>query len=494
MAMPRRDVLRGGAALALAGALPKGEDQRPNVLLIIADQHRHDASGFAGAAHASTPNLDALASASTRFSDAYCQVPLCVPSRQSLLTGRYGSSHGSFRNRHADVNGERTFAHDFQDAGYFTGWIGKTHCNTQGFASTVSQDDLLTAYRAQEPEAFMASAPMGDRASSIPTLDPMNPGCQRAGQGPVFRMEEHVVERSGEWLKEAPKSKPYLLVASFLNPHPPLFPPDEFLAMYRDAELPHASAFAERNARPFTDLQRRRRISRWRSLPDSTVLGITRAYFASVAWMDACVGKLLDQLDGMAQQRETLVVYTSDHGEMLGEHGLWQKRALYEGATRVPLILRWPGKLAAGKKRTEVVEHLDLTRTLYDLCGVPCRLESSGRSFAPLLLGREQDWKNRARIELTSTISLPKGTELKSGGDKPPAGYWALRMDHWKYIEHSSEERGLYDLASDPGELVNLVQQPKYVDLVQAMRSELLDANPDRWSFHRGKGQTGEGR
>lgn len=506
----RRDVLRGSLALAaLQAADPKGQESagqdpealRPNVLFLLSDQHRHDAAGYAGAGHASTPNLDALAAAGTRITGAYCQIPLCVPSRQSLLTGQLASTHGNFRNRHSKLADEHTFAHDFRSAGYTTTWIGKTHCNTSGFSTSVGQEDLFQAFAEEHEGARMPEGPVGGKRPRIPTLAPLNPGYLDAGPGPLFRMEERVAERTARELELAcagDQEQPFLLVSSFLNPHPPLFPPADYLELYRDADLPHADGYQDRDALPFRDLQRRRRVSRWKALDPAQVRNITRAYYASIAWMDHCVGQVLACLKRLEAagktQRDTLVVYSSDHGEMLGEHGLWQKRALFEGATRVPLILRLPGRLAAGRVLDQVVEHLDLVRTLYELCNVDCGLTTDGRSFAPALLGAQQPWENRARMELTATHGLPDPADLKSLGDKPAAGFWALRQDDWKFIEHSAEERGLYNLREDPDELSNRIEDPAQADRITEMRRTLMARNPANWAFHRGEGTQGERR
>ena len=493
----RRDLLRGSAALALAAAGEGfgGTAERPNVLLIMADQHRYDLAGYAGDGNATTPHLDVFAGQSTRISDAYAQVPLCVPSRQSFLTGRYASSHGSFRNRMAEVTGQRTFAHDFTEAGYQTAWIGKTHCNTEGFALTISQEDLQQAHRKAHPGSRMPDDGPDRKLNPQTNTRPLNPLYEGPGTGPVFHMEEHVVERASELLGKRDEHKPFFYVASFLNPHAPLFPPADFLELYRDADVPWCRSFHDVGPHPFRDLSRRRATQGWKRLPLERLRNITRAYYASVAWMDHCVGQLLAELERSGAAEDTLVIYMSDHGDMLGEHGLLQKRALYDSASRTPLMLRWPGQIEAGRVLPRVVEHLDLVRTMYELCAVDCTLDTPGRSFAPMLRGKSQAWTDQARIELTPSLGVPTPEKLRSLGGLPKGGFWALRLDRWKYIEHNAKERGLFNVHEDPKEFINRIAEPEHQERIEHMRAQLLLSNPEVWAFQSGKDpRTGQGR
>jgi arylsulfatase A-like enzyme len=500
----RRQVLQGAGALALgAHALEAGAAARrpgpPDVLLIIADQHRADAAGFAGCGHATTPALDALAARSVRLTDAYCQVPLCVPARQSLLTGRFASSHGSFRNRHAKVVGERTFAHAFRDAGYHTLWVGKTHCNVEGFADVASQDDLFQAFAAEHPGARQPGEEFvnGELGTvKVEVAGPQNLEYLGPGEGPRFFMERAVVDAALARLARRPEGQPVLAVASFLNPHPPLFPPAEFLELYRDADLPFHGSMA-RTAEISSDEKRRRNAHRLKFLTDDHMRNITRAYHASIAWMDHCVGRLLAGLGEHGLGPDTLVVYTSDHGEMLGEHGLLQKRTLFEGAARVPLLCCWPGRFAPATLE-RVVQHVDLVATLHALTGVPAEPGCAGRSFAPLLRGAEQDWDDVARVELSQSFGLPAPEQRRAAPGELPAGFRAaLREGRWKYIEHSVDQRALYDLVDDPGEGINRVADDGLAERVNAMRARLTDASPREWAFHvdeEGGGRDGEDR
>ena len=480
----RRDVLSACAAFPVAAHALSQRDQRPDVLLVLASQHRHDAAGFAGTGHANTPNLDALAAGGTSLRDAYCQVPLGIPSQQSLLTGQYASTHGNFSKRLAQVPGEKTFAHDFQQAGYATAWVGFPKCNTNGFETAVSSNDLLAEFRQAHPDAKLPGGAPGRPNMFAKNLQGMNPDYRDLRDGPVFHMEEHVSAKASAMWQRRAKDRPLFLVASYQSPQPPLFPPQDFLELYRDANLSFERDYRALDAHPFRDLNRRRRTLGWRTMSEAAAHNMIRAYYASIAWMDHCVGQLLQHLDSKPAGRDTLVIYTSDHGTQLGEHGLWQSRTLYDASARVPMILSWPGQIAAGVRLPRVVEHLDLIASMYELCSVTSTLDSPGRSFASMLRGMEQPWEDRARMEMSLQSAITDSEQLASNDGPPAAGFWALRMDDWKYIEHDSRERALFQISEDPGELRSRIHDPSQAERAEAMRSMLMASNPDRWAFH----------
>ena len=359
----RRQTLRAGAAASLLGVAgletsclsPRTKDQadeqvgavkneQRSVLVVLVDQHRFDHTGYAGHPLAWTPSLDRLASQSTRFEACYAAVPLCAPSRQSLVTGQPASIHGTFRNRHAAVEGERTLFHDITAGGHVTGFFGKTHCNVEGFGRVQSQEDLLENRRRSEPDTVLAGTGriVRDAPAAIPFLEPYNPRYQDAGRGAVFHMEEAVTSATLAFLEGIPKGRPFFAIASYLAPHPPLFPPQEFLERFLEAPVVVDRSYRAQASELPRDLRRRRKGQRIPRLRDEEADNIVRAYLASLAWTDWCVGRLLAGLEALGLDRDTVVVYTSDHGELLGQHGLFGKRAFYEGAARVPLLIRDP--------------------------------------------------------------------------------------------------------------------------------------------------------
>jgi len=447
----RRQFLRGASLTALASSvagcatsgLRRGRDERPNVLFLISDQHRADVAGFAGDVNAHTPNLDRLAAESARVSDVYCQVPLCAPARQSLLTGQYAHTHATFRNDARNYREEQfTLAHALSDAGYATALFGKTHCNTRGFEYVRPLDAMQSDFELEHPETGRPGASHYTFDKADPDYDSiamMNPGYRRAGKGPEFFMEQAVAREAGDYIATG-DGRPFFVWASFVNPHSPLFPPDRFYDLYLDRALPPFGAMTGSQPGLLGVHAWRRRRQGLDRVTDEQLQNIMRAYYASLAWTDHCIGELLASLDAAGRGRDTLVIYTSDHGEMLGQHGLLKKWVFYEAAVRVPLLMRWPGRIRPELHR-RVVQHVDLTATLIELAGATVSGGEGmvGRSMTDLLDGRGS-WDD---------VAL---SELPGGGDL----HWMIRDGSYKYSWHGAGGVALYDLDRDPTEEHNL--------------------------------------
>lgn len=483
----RRAILKGASALPLAAALRAGVG-RPNILLIMVDQHRHDAAGYTGSGYATTPHLDALAAMSVQVESCYAAVPLCAPSRQSLVTGHFASTHGTFRNRHAEVEGQKTVFHDITANGYQTGWFGKTHCNVSGFGKVESQDDLFAAFAQKHPKAQLAGASriITDQPTAVPFMESYNPRYLDAGPGAVFHMEESVTQRTLAAITQRKQDQPFLMVASYLSPHPPLFPPSDFLELYRHADLPLPSDRLLRQLGLPKDLGRRRRTTRMLRVSDKMALNATRAYYASLAWTDHCVGELLAGLEEHKLADSTIVIYTSDHGETLGEHGMFGKRSFFEGASRVHLLVRQKGLLPEGVLRKRVTSHLDLTASLMDWTGTKSSQPLPGRPLQALLAGEPGlEWRDEARMELTRSVGIPQEGELTLPPEATPpgAGFWCMRRDNWKYSDFGQDQRYLFDLTTDPEERVNRIQDSASGDVADEMAAALHQSSPSEWAF-----------
>ena len=495
--LTRRDLLHLGAGLGVGlgtASRPLGaqDGDRPaprSVLLVLVDQHRFDFAGFAGHGLASTPHLDQLAAESVRVESCYAAVPLCAPARQSLVTGLPASVHGTFRNRHAAVEGEDTLFHRLTAAGHHTIFVGKTHCNVEGFETVLSQEDLFHRFREEHPEGRFAGEDriVTDRPVAVPFLEPYNPRLEAPGEGHSFHMEAAVTDEVLSALSSRPEGRPFFATASYLAPHPPLFPPEEFLDLYRDVPVEADRAYRAKATALPQDLRRRRRGQRSLQIQDGQADNAVRAYLASLAWTDHCVGRLLEGLERLGLSEDTLVVYTSDHGELLGEHGLFGKRAFYEGASRVPLLVRDPGRLEAGAVRPRVVSHLDLAATFLHWAGVaPGALP--GRDLRPLLRGApDLEWVDEARLESCDGLGLPEEAALQQPEEaRPPeAMSWCLRSGPWKYMATGAGEEELYDLREDPGEQRNLAADPGHAEVVARCAARLRTGSPARWALHR---------
>jgi choline-sulfatase len=470
--------LRGAAALGAAAFGCPARSARPNLIWIVSDQHRFDVAGYMGDEHAHTPNLDRLASGSARLTAMYCQVPLCAPARQSLLTGQYAHSHATFRNGQEDYpRAIPTVAHALSAAGWRTALFGKTHCDTSGFGLVRDWQAMLAEFAAEHPGADRPGAEhytfdMQDEDYDYAGM--MNPQFLRAGPGPNFFMEEAVAREAAEFaLGGAGPAQPFFIWASFVNPHPPLFPPDAFHDLYVGRDLPLRGRLdAPDPGWPAFVRERQAKQGRAEFESPDALLGITRAYYASLAWTDHCIGELLGALERAGLTENTIVVYTSDHGEMLGEHCLLKKMTFYEGAVRVPCLLRWPGRVGP-RTVPRVLQHVDLAPTLLEALGVaaPKDARLAGRSLVPFLTGeRDPDWAELAAAELLDRDRL----------------HWMVRDERYKLVWHGAEDVALFDLVLDPGETRNLAGEGGQAARLDELRSRFdeLTAGTD-WNVGR---------
>jgi choline-sulfatase len=275
-------------------------------------------------------------------------------------------------------------------------------------------------------------------------------------------MEEAVARETAAFLREADE-RPFCAWASFVNPHPPLFPPDEFHDLFEGRAIPLRGDLAT-GGEGLLPVHAERRVKQGLDqLGADELLGITRAYYASLAWTDHCVGRVLDELERAGRADDTLVIYTSDHGEMLGQHGLLKKLTFYEGAVRVPLVLRWPGVVRPGTL-APVVQHVDLVPTLLELLGAgPYDGEDPlpGRSLTPLLVAGEDPGREDLAI-----------AELAGGGEL----HWMLRDGRHKLAWYGQHGHALYDLREDPGETRDLSGDEEGARLVEELTARFDQA------------------
>lgn len=493
----RRQFLQGAGALGLGGhalarpalGLLRPREERPlNVLWLIADQHRADVAGFAGNPNALTPALDRLAAQSARVTDVYCQIPLCAPARQSLLTGQYPHSHGIFRNFwNEQKRDDPTFVHALREAGYATALVGKAHCDTSGFDEVLDTRRLGKLFRAALPGSTRPGRDVvdeleddGEGPNKEESVVSMNPEYRPPAEDEQFFMEAAVADETMRLISERGE-KPFFVWASFVNPHPPLFPPKAYLDAFASAEIPTPGDMREEEAGLFAYDRQRRAQWGYGTVTPEQLLSITRAYYAALAWTDHCIGRILDHLEASGAAEDTLVIYTSDHGESLGEHGLLQKRAFYEGAMRVPCLVRLPGRIPPGSVHARVAQHIDLVASLFDLLALEAPASFEGRSMKRGLLGGGWDgWEDFAIAEMALASTRPTRTP----GVLPEKFGWMLRHGSYKFIDHGAGEVALHDLATDPGELQNLAGEPEQAARVEELRGLLQRRVPARWAYH----------
>ena len=437
---------------------------RLNVLFLIADDLNADLGVYG--APVRSPNIDRLAARGVRFERAYAQYPLCSPSRSSLLTGRRPNATGVLANPAAGKNPmsphfrERlpdavTLPQLFRNNGWFSARIGKLyHYGVPNDIGTSSLDD----YRSWD----LAINPRGrdrDIHDRIFSLTPGQFGGVVSWLADDGTDEEHtdgIAAREAVRQLERFKSRgqPFFLGVGFYRPHTPYVAPKAYFDRYptKDIALPPLSDH-DRSRTPAAAYGSSRKDQD--SMTDDQRREAIQAYRASTTFMDAQVGYVLDALDRLGLADTTIVVFTSDHGYHLADHGLWQKMSLFERSARVPLIIAMPGAKANGKVARGLVELVDLYPTLASLAGLNAPGPLDGVSLAPML------------NDTAATVKDAAFTQVRNG--------YAVRTDRWRYIEWAAGEQGtqLYDMERDPTEMTNVADDPKHAATVNDLRARV---------------------
>lgn len=449
---------------AIAGvALPAAAQQpRPrNVLLITADD-LNDHMGTFGHPMVKTPNLDRLAARGVRFTRAYNQFPLCSPSRVSLLTGLRPDTTGvhdlqtDFRKLLPDVV---TMPQMFRRGGYVAARVGKIyHYGNPGQIGTSGLDDPASWDEFVNPKGIDK-----DEESRLTNLTPTRGlGSALAYYASPAPDEEHTdgkVAAEVIALLDKHKGRPFFIGAGFYRPHVPLIAPQKYFDLYPLETIPAPAALPESWIPPparFTNPPH------W-GVSEQGQRESIRAYYASISFLDANVGRVLDALDRLGLADNTIVVFLSDHGYHLGEHGQWMKQTLFERSARTPLVIAGPGVAAKGTPCSRIVELLDLFPTLAALTGLQSPAGLQGRSLMPLLENPAAAWDHAA---VTQVRRGPAGSFFK--------GY-SIRTERWRYTEWDQGRRGaeLYDEVADPQETTNLVTDPQHRDVVADLQQRL---------------------
>lgn len=455
-----------------------------NVLWVMSDQHSSRALGCYGNAVVRTPRLDRLASEGVLFERAYCSYPVCVPARFTMLTGRYAHHHGAVGNGTPLALRERTAAHHFSHAGYATAFVGKMHPvdgQTHGFDYYVDFGHYYD-YLGPKTEIFTRGMGADDSGSGSPWLTMyhrdrgardvspwIRPGDPKRNEtlefGEVLPEEDHFesfVAREAIRFLRTYRDEPLLVVASFLKPHNPFAPPAEYAALYKPEEMVVPSWPAEHLEH--VPPQARQRVAPGAGTPEGAAWAkkFLAAYYGNVTHLDACVGRLLDGLEELGLAENTLVIYTTDHGEMLYEHGLRGKFNFFEPSARNPLIVRWPGVTPPGARTRALTDQADFVPTLLEACGVDPAPRSQlvdGRSFVGVLREPTSAGKRFAFGEYA----------LQSG--RP---FYMRRSERWKYVFYTAGGEELYEPDAESGEVRNLAVEREYAAVLSEERGRLL--------------------
>jgi choline-sulfatase len=466
------------AALAAATSVRGKAARKPNFLFLIADDHAGYVLGADGNRQARTPNLDRLASMGTRFANNHCNSPVCTPSRQSFLTGQMPNSAGVSVLKTPLAEDKPTIAKHLRQAGYRTSVFGKMHFNRQshpgmhGFDSLVVDGDTNKAYAASvKPQPAPKDLKVKPRWQ--PFRDPARIWLN-SEKLPYGRYEKDmtgtfIAEEGCRFLEEH-KADPFALWVSFHEPHSPY----DFPIEYRDRFDP--AGFTAPRVGP-EDAWQIPLI--FRDLSDAEKRGIIAAYYTSVSFLDRNVGMVLDKLRQLKLEEDTLVVYMADHGYSLGQHGRFEKHCCYNPALRVPLIMRFPGRIKRGVTH-DFTESIDVAPTILDLLGAEPLPLAHGRSLRPYLEGRRppaprdhifsQYLENEEACIKTDRYKFI----LCSGRRKRTDGYETDNPTPGRYIR-------LYDFKNDPDEFTDVAaKNPEVVARLQRRMLERFRAtNPD---------------
>jgi arylsulfatase A-like enzyme len=483
--------------------MAKRSDQ-PNILWFCTDQQRYDTIACLGNSHIRTPVIDRLAAGGVAFTRAYCQSQICTPSRATFLTGRYPASHHVHRNGNAYFpDNEKLVTKIFADAGYDCGLIGKLHLSRAKGHEKRTDDGYRLFQWSHHP---------------LPNLDPEHHAyhqwlAREQGVDPVKLYNETIKSFCGPgvpaelhqttWLADMAirfideqRDGPWLLSLNPFDPHPPFDPPPDYLERYdpeglppplfRDSDLERQKAFANIAAQaleavdPDSHMPEDLQPAEGDSLVDTAYAppssfngrAVKAAYYAMIEQLDTQLGRILDALEATGQRENTIVVYHSDHGELLGDHGLIYKGCrFFEGLVHVPMIVSWPGTIAAGRVSDALVELVDLPQTLLEAAGLPIPENMQGKSLLPLLEGQ-------APLHGHKPYVIAEFNDALGSTARPMPTHASMYFDgRYKMAVYHGEGVGeLFDLESDPGEFDNLWDDSGSRDLKADLLLRHLDA------------------
>jgi len=452
--------------------------EKPNVLLIMDDQHRFDYLGCRGAAQVNTPNLDRLAERGMVFTHCVTNCPVCAPARIGLATGlqpfRVGSlDNGSFLPRSAT-----TYYQRLRDHGYRVGCVGKLDlAKPDRYNGRHGDRPRVYTWGFTHPEecegkmhAGSSSVPIGPYTHYLAErglLEAFYDDYQRrSAKGwikgvshdsvlPAEAFEDaYIGRRAAQWIENVPDDFPWHLFVSFVGPHDPFDPPREYADRYRTVEMPAAIP-------PSPDGKPRSYTEQQRGLEGDEIVETRRQYCAAIELIDDQVGLLMDALEQRDMLDNTVIIFSSDHGEMLGDHGLYTKTFPYEASIRVPLIVSGPG-LPRGSPVDTLVELIDVNPTICDCAGLLPQEDIDARSLLPILRGETQTHRDDA-------LSMLRG-------------FQCLRTDTHKLIVNQNDCVELYDMEHDPDETNNIAEgnPDKVADLRRRMQARMVEGKGAR--------------
>ncbi len=448
----------------------------PNILWICTDQQRYDTIGALNNTQLRTPNINRLVSSGVSFERAYCQSPICTPSRASFLTGMYPSSvHGCGNGNVSWAEAAPLVAALLADTGYDCALAGKLHlAGAHGRIEPRPQQDGYRVFHWSHgphdhwPEGHDYAEWLREQGFSLSEMleHPQD-------TPPELHQTSWCADRVIDFIEADHAGKPWLMNVNIFDPHAPFDPPQPYLDRF-DIEAMSGPKFRESDLAAQAKLSQVDFQTQARRPQDFDAKRIQAAYYAMIELIDDNVGRMFDALEGSGQLQNTLVIFTSDHGEMLGDHGLLLKGCrFYEGLVRVPLIISWPGQILEGQLRQALVELIDIAPTLLDLAGVSIPERMQGRSLRSLLTDADAIDYHReiVRCEYYSALN-PNACAQFSGSYAT-----MIRDERYKLIVYHGHDIGeVFDLRNDPYEFDNLWHDPTMMPVKLRLMQQSFDA------------------
>ncbi len=451
---------------------------RPNILFLMSDEHRADVTGYEGNTVIRTPTLDRLAETGVVFRNAYTPSPICVPARQCLMAGQLPKTCNC-QGWIDLVPGYRTWSREFSRYAYNTVCSGKLHHlgqdQMQGWTKRIAPDAEISPnyIDARVVDEFARYSPVAGSGKWSNQREVEEAGVK---EGPYQRFDAKAVSACLDFLKRyfedaeyhRPQShRPLLLKVSLLEPHYPFFTDqkrfDDYfdqVPIFREEPCDHPVLSLSQQGKPV-------------HVSEDAIRRATAAYYGRVDQIDVYFSQVIDTLTALGQNLDDwIIIYTSDHGEMLGQHGIWEKTRFYEASVRVPLIIRWPAMFSGGRVLNENVNLCDIFATLCDLAEIPIPVGLDSRSLKNLLLGKEHHWGNESVSQMGQSHVMIKQDALK-----------------YQYYGKDAPEV-LFDLDADPGETQNAALDPAYAEKMNAFRRRLMELGhgPEANSAYRNAG------
>ncbi|MCF7859543.1 MAG: sulfatase [Candidatus Cloacimonetes bacterium] len=462
----RKFIKNSSAGLALA-SLPAWltacsfTEERPNIIFIMSDDHATQAISAYGSKINKTPNIDRLAKEGMIFKNCFCTNSICSPSRAAILTGKFSHKNGVMDNKQSFDGSQMTYPKLLRENGYQTAMIGKWHLKS-------------------EPTGF-------DYYSILPGQgDYFDPEFIEMGETNKHKgyVTDLITDKSIEWLKNRDKEKPFLLISQHKAPHRKWFPDEKHAKLYENETISEPETFNDDYStrsdaarlqemtiakhltvadvkKPYPDGLSGQSLKEWK------YQRYIKDYLRCVASLDDNVGRLINYLDETGLRENTIIIYTSDQGFFLGEHGWFDKRFMYEESLRMPFIVSYPGIIEKGSENENLVQNIDFAETLLDFANIEIPASMQGKSLRKLLTGKNpDDWRDAVYYHY---YAFPASHSVRK--------HYGIRTKRYKLIHfyEDLDQWELFDLDNDPNELNNLYNDKSYANVISVLKTQLAD-------------------